>query len=213
MEFLNLIAERHTMLLSKTLEHVLLVGSACGLAVAVGVPLGMLVGRHQKLAGPVMGIAGVVQTIPSLAMLALLQVWMNAMGFLPAFTALVLYALLPIVRNTYAGLQNVGPAILEAANGLGYTRTQRLWKVELPLASPIIMAGIRTATVINIGIATLSTLIGAGGLGDFINRGLSIRSRDLILLGVVGASILALLVDFLLHLAEKALKKKLRQSE
>lgn len=213
MELLTLIIERYPALMDKTLEHMTLVGAACAAAVLIGVPLGMLISRHDALAGPVLGVTGIFQTIPSLAMLALLQVWMSAMGFLPAFIALVLYALLPIVRNTHAGMKNVEPAILEAADGLGYTRTQRLWRIELPLASPIIMAGIRTAAVINIGIATLSTLIGAGGLGDFINRGLSVRNRDLILLGVVGASALALLVDGALHFAEKGLKRALRQEK
>lgn len=212
MSFFDLVIERHSELLTKTLEHIYLAGSACIAAVLLGVPLGMLIARHQRFAGPVLGAAGVMQTIPSLAMLALLQVCLGRMGFLPAFVALVLYALLPIIRNTYAGLNNVDATILEAANGLGYARHERLFRVELPLASPIIMAGIRTATVITVGIATLSTLIGAGGLGDFINRGLSMGRQDLILLGVIGASILALTIDALLNFLERFLKRKLRQT-
>ena len=212
MDFFQLVIERHEQLLTKTMQHLVLSGSACAIAICVGIPLGMLILRYRRLAGVILGLAGVVQTIPSIAMLALLLVWLGQMGFLPALVSLALYALLPIIRNTYTGLTNVDPSILEAANGMGYTRMQRLWTIELPLASPVIIAGIRTATVITVGIATLSTFIGAGGLGDFINRGLSMRNTDLILLGVISASILALSLDFVLGLFEKRLKKRLRQT-
>jgi osmoprotectant transport system permease protein len=210
-DFLQLIAERHEQLIDKTLQHLVLSGTACVTATFIGIPLGMLIKRWKKLSGAILGIAGVVQTVPSIAMLALLLVWFGSMGFLPAFVALVLYALLPIIRNTYTGLISVDPAILEAADGMGYTDSQRLWQIELPLATPVIIAGIRTATVITVGIATLSTFIGAGGLGDFINRGLSMRNTNLILLGVISASILALTLDCILGLIEKRLRKRLRQ--
>lgn len=213
MAFFDLVIERHSELLVKTLQHLLLSGSACVAAVCIGIPLGILITRYRRLSTPVLSLAGIIQTIPSIAMLALLLVCLGQMGFLPAFVSLVLYALLPIIRNTYTGLVNVDPSILEAADGVGYTRAQRLWMIELPLATPVIIAGIRTATVITVGIATLSTFIGAGGLGDFINRGLSMRNTGLVMLGVAGASMLALFLDFLLGLIEQVLRSRLRQRE
>ncbi len=211
MAFIQLVMDRYDQILIRTWEHLLLSGSACALAVCIGVPLGMLIVRYRWLAGPILGLAGIVQTIPSIALLALLLVWLG-IGYPPAFVSLVLYALLPIIRNTHAGLANVDASTIEAADGMGYTHSQRLWLIELPLASPVIMAGIRTATVIIVGIATLSAFIGAGGLGVFIVRGLSMTQNNLILLGVVSASILALFLDSLLGLIEKFLKKSLRQN-
>jgi len=177
------------------------------LAVAIGVPLGVLILRKPMLRGGILGAAGVVQTIPSIAMLALLQILLSRIGTMPAVIALVLYALLPIVRNTYTGLAGVSPAVVEAARGMGFTPTQRLWRVEVPLALPVIVAGIRTAAVIDVGIATLAAFIGAGGLGDFIVQGLSLNNERLILLGVAAAAGLALLTDAGIGLIERALKK------
>jgi osmoprotectant transport system permease protein len=211
---LELFGERWEQVIEKTLQHLALSGSACVVAVCIAVPLGMLIARVRRrwLTGLVLGGAGVIQTIPSIAMLFLLQIQLQRIGFVPAFLALVLYALLPIIRNTYTGLTGVDANILEAADGMGHTRRQRLWLIELPLASPIIMAGVRTATVITVGIATLSAFIGAGGLGDFINRGLPVGRKDLIMLGVIAASVLALLLDAIMAVLERVLKRRFRQT-
>ena len=188
----------------------MLAGISSAAAVLVGVPLGVLITRWVKLRGTILGLAGVVQTIPSIAMLALLMVPLG-LGVKPAIASLMLYALLPIIRNTYTGLTGVDRNIIEAADGVGFTPGQRLWMVELPLAAPVIIAGIRTATVITVGIATLSAYIGAGGLGDFIVRGLSTGNNKSIILGVMAASAMALLLDFGIGLVEKTLKRKLHQ--
>jgi len=179
----------------RTGEHLLLTGVATAGAILLGVPLGIAAHRFPRLRGPVTGGAGILQTIPSLAMLAILLALLGKIGVVPAVIALTLYALLPIVRNTLAGLEGVPDETLEAARGIGMTRRQRLRLVELPLALPVIVAGIRTATVVSVGIATLSAFIGAGGLGEFINRGLALSRTDLILLGAVPAAALALVVD------------------
>jgi len=210
MDFLQLVADRQGELVGKTGEHLVLTGVSAAAAVLIGVPLGIVVTRWAATRGPVLGFAGVVQTIPSIAMLALLMVPLG-LGVKPAIGALVLYALLPIVRNTHAGLTGVDRDILEAADGVGFTPGQRLRMVELPLAAPVIIAGIRTATVITVGIATLSAYIGAGGLGDFIVRGLSTGNSNLIILGVVAASVMALLLDFGIGLVEKWLRRRLHQ--
>ena len=176
-------------------EHILLTAAATLAAIAGGVPLGILASRHPWLRGPILGGVGILQTVPSLAMLAFLLALTGRIGTPPALIALVLYALLPIVRNTLTGLTALPPATLEAADGIGMTRSQRLWLIELPLATPVIVAGIRTAAVVGVGIATLSAFIGAGGLGQFINRGLSLSNNTLILLGAIPSALLALLAD------------------
>lgn len=190
---------------TKTLEHLVLTGASMGAAVAIGIPLGLLVARLPWIRNVILTAVGVIQTIPSLAMLAILLPFLG-IGLKPAITALILYALLPIVRNTYTGVTGIQPSIIEAADGVGFSRNQRLWMIELPLAVPVIVAGIRTATVICVGIATLSTFIGAGGLGDFINRGLQLNNTRLILLGAVPAGILAIALDGLIALIEKWLR-------
>lgn len=189
----------------KTLEHLMLTGVSTGVAVLIGLPLGVWITRNAGLRGTVLGVSGMVQTIPSLAMLALLLPFLG-IGVKPALVALTLYAILPIVRNTYTGLSEVSDEIIEAANGLGFTDRQRLWMVEIPLALPMIVAGIRTATVIGVGVATLSAFIGAGGLGDFINRGLALNHHGLILLGAVPAAVLALVLDFSIGILEARLR-------
>jgi osmoprotectant transport system permease protein len=185
----------------RTGEHLILTGVSTGAAIVVGIPLGILAGRHVGLRGAVLGTVGILQTIPSLAMLALLLALLQEIGVLPAIIALTLYALLPIVRNTLAGLESVPPEVIEAAKGIGMTPRQQLWMVEIPLALPVMVAGIRTAAVVGVGIATLSAFIGAGGLGQFINRGLALANTELILLGAIPAALLALLVDFTLGAA------------
>jgi len=208
MNFLDYVAAHRAELLIKTGQHLVLTGLSAGVAVAAGVPLGIVISRWRLTRGVVLGSASVVQTIPSVAILAALMIPLG-LGAKPAIAALILYALLPIIVNTYTGLTGVDPNILEAAEGLGFTRRQRLWLVEMPLASPVILAGIRTATVITVGIATLSSLIGAGGLGDFIFRGLATLNYQAILLGVVAASSMALLLGYGIGAIEGMLKRRL----
>jgi len=183
----------------------MLTGVSTGAAVFIGLPLGISITRKTGMRGPVLGMSGVFQTIPSLAMLAFLLPFLG-IGVKPALVALTLYAILPIVRNTYTGLSEVSSEVIEAANGLGFTDRQRLWMVEMPLALPMIVAGIRTATVIGVGIATLSAFIGAGGLGDFINRGLALNNNGLILLGAIPAAGLALVLAFCIGMVETLLR-------
>lgn len=201
------VIEKGPELLIKFREHLLLTGISTSFAIVAGVPLGILIARHKIARGSVLGVAGIVQTIPSLAMLAFLLPLLG-IGIKPAIVALTLYALLPIIRNTYTGLTNISGEIIEAATGLGFTKKQQLWLVELPLALPIIFAGIRTAAVIGVGIATLSSFIGAGGLGDFINRGLAMNNTNLILLGAGAAAVLALTIDFFLGRVESLIWKR-----
>ncbi len=180
----------------RTGEHILLTGCSTFIAISIGIPLGVLLFRKNWLRNPVMGVIGILQTIPSLAMLAFLLALLNKIGTLPALIALTLYALLPIVRNTLTGLTGISSDVMEAARGMGMTAAQRLTMVRIPLAAPVILAGVRTAAVVGVGIATLSAFIGAGGLGQFINRGLALSDTRLILLGAVPAGLLALIVDF-----------------
>jgi osmoprotectant transport system permease protein len=200
--FLAFISDRLPELLEKTTEHLILTGLSTSIAILCGLPLGILIAKISRFRGPVLGITGIIQTVPSLAMLAFLLPLLG-IGTTPAIVALSLYALLPIVRNTYTGLINIQPDIVEAARGLGFSGGQQLWLVEMPLALPVIFAGIRTAAVIGVGIATLSSFIGAGGLGDFINRGLALNNTRLILLGAISAAALALMIEFLLAAFEK----------
>jgi osmoprotectant transport system permease protein len=193
--WLAFVSERLPELWLRTGEHLMLTGVSTALAILVGIPLGIGAARIGWLRGPLTGGVGILQTIPSLAMLAILLALLQKIGAVPAIIALTLYALLPIVRNTLTGLEEVSPEVVEAARGIGMTSQQRLWLVEVPLATPVIVAGIRTAAVVSVGIATLSAFIGAGGLGQFINRGLALSNTDLILLGAIPAAVLALLVD------------------
>jgi osmoprotectant transport system permease protein len=172
----------------------------------LGIPLGMLFFQHRWLRNPAMAVIGILQTVPSLAMLAFLLALLHRIGALPAIIALTLYALLPIVRNTLTGLEGVSPQVMEAARGIGMTRGQQLRMVRLPLAAPVIVAGIRTAAVVGVGIATLSAFIGAGGLGQFINRGLALSNTRLILFGAVPAALLALLIDIAIGAFEWGLR-------
>ena len=188
------IAERGQELWQKVLEHLALTGLSTGIAVSAGIPCGVWVYKTPSVRGAVLGFTGIVQTLPSLAVLALLLP-LFGIGMKPAILALTLYALLPIVRNTYTGLNEVPSAAREAALAVGFTEIQRLLMVDLPLALPFIIAGVRTAAVIGVGIATLCSFIGAGGLGDFINRGLAMNNARLLLLGAIPAGMLALLLD------------------
>ena len=201
------VATRRLELWQKVLEHLGLSVLAMAIAILIGVPTGILIHRRRATLPFVLGATEVVQTIPSLAMLAFLFAVYGILGMTPAVTALVLYALLPIVVNTFTGLKELSPEIIEAADGVGMSGAQRLWMVELPLALPIIVAGIRTSTVWTVGIATLSTYIGAGGLGDFISRGLSRNDPWLTLLGAVPAAIMAVTLSLAIRLVERHLRQ------
>ena len=204
-EWTSFLVDRLPELWLRVGQHLVLTGVSVAFAILIGVPLGVVAGRVAGIQGPIVGAAGVLQTIPSLAMLTLLLALLQQIGAVPAILALTLYALLPIVRNTIAGLGAVSGEVLEAARGVGMSRWQELRLVRLPLALPVIVAGIRTAAVAGVGIATLSAFIGAGGLGQFINRGLALADTRLILLGAIPAALLALLVDFALGAANWAL--------
>jgi osmoprotectant transport system permease protein len=185
-------------------QHLGLVVISTGVAIAIGLPLGILVSRRPAWQRPVLGLANVFQTIPSLALFGLL-IPVLGIGAWTAIAALVVYALLPIVRNTYAGIAGVDPAVREAARGMGMTNAELLRYVELPLAAGVILAGVRVATVVSVGIATIAAAIGAGGLGVYIFRGVAMVDDTLILAGAVPAALLALLLDALLGLAERRL--------
>ena len=185
-------------------QHVYLVGVSTGVALAVGLPLGVLVTRRPAWRRPVLGLANVFQTVPSLALFGLL-IPVFGIGAWTAITALVVYALLPIVRNTYAGITGVDPAVRDAGRGMGMTDGELLRLVELPLAAGVILAGVRVATVVSVGIATIAAAIGAGGLGVYIFRGVASVDDTLILAGAVPAALLALLADGLLGVAERKL--------
>lgn len=197
--------ERRSEILSLTGEHLRLTAVSILIAVAIGVPLGVLLTRRPRLSRPILGLAGVVQTVPSLALFGFLipLPLLGGIGETPAIVALVVYALLPILRNTHAGIFSVDPAVVEAATGLGMTARQRLWWVELPLALPVVLAGVRIATVVSIGLATIAAAIGAGGLGVLIYRGIATVDNRLILAGAVPAALLALAADFFLGLLER----------
>ncbi|MFW6164053.1 MAG: ABC transporter permease [Planctomycetota bacterium] len=204
MTFIDVMVARRAELLEQIVEHLRLTLSAMGLAGAVGITLGILLTRWRRLATPVLAAASVIQTVPSLALLALMIPWLGT-GVQPAITALFLYAVLPILRNTYTGIDEVDVAVIEVGRGMGMTRWQILWRVQIPLCVPVVMAGVRTSTVICVGIATLCTFIGAGGLGDIIMDGMQSRGNELIFAGVIPAIALALALDGFCALAQRLL--------
>lgn len=202
-------------------SHLLLAMAALALGIAVSLPLGIAAARHPRLGKIVLGAASLVQTIPSLALLALFYPvllalrgvvgeWLPALGFLPALLALTLYAILPVLRNATTALVTLDPALREAADGVGMTTRQKLWLVEAPLAAPVVMAGIRTAAVWTIGAATLSTTVGQPSLGDLIFAGLQTQNWALVLAGCIGAAALAMGVDLILALAEGGIRNRKR---
>lgn len=194
-------------ILLRTGEHLVLVAIAMGISISIGIPLGILITRQPKLAQSILGVANAVQTIPSLAIFGFLisVPFLGGIGKVPAIVALTLYALLPLIRNTYIGINSVDPAIREAGKGMGMTDRQLLFQVEIPLSLGVILAGIRVATVISVGIATIAAAIGGGGLGVFIFRGLSTVNNQLILFGAIPATAIALGADFALGYLEKRL--------
>lgn len=199
-------------MLQLTLQHVWLVAIAVGCAIVAGVPLGILINRHDWLAGPLLGIATLVLTLPSIALFGLMIPFFSrfgqGIGAAPAITAVFLYSLLPIMRNTYLALHNVDAGIKEAGTGIGMTSWQRLRLVDLPLAVPVILAGVRTAVVMNIGVMTIAAVIGAGGLGTLILRAIGQSSMMKLLVGAVLVSLLAIVADRLLQMLQRALTPK-----
>ena len=200
--FFQFMAQNQSKLIEQVLEHIGLTLASLILAVLIAVPAGIYISRHKPLAPGTLGFVGVLQTIPSIALLGFLIPLMG-IGIKPAIFALFLYALLPILRNTYTGIREVQPAVIESATGMGMTPGQILRKVELPLALPVIFAGIRTATVINVGVATLAAYIGAGGLGEFIFGGIALNNSNMILAGAIPAAILAVTLDQLLAFLQR----------
>jgi osmoprotectant transport system permease protein len=182
-------------IVQRTGEHLLLVTVAIAIAILISVPLGILITRNTLLRQPILAVANILQTIPSLALFGLL-IPLVGIGPVPAIIALTLYSFLPIIRNTYVGITSIDPAVKEAGRGMGMTDWQLLSQVEIPLAMSVILAGVRVAAVIAIGIATIAAAIGAGGLGVFIFRGISVVNNQLILAGAVPAAAIALLADY-----------------
>ena len=207
MNLYQFMLQNHTEVLELTLEHLWLVGISTLLAVLIGIPLGILITRWPALNKPVLGGANIIQTIPSLALFGFLlpAPWIGARADRLAILALALYALLPLIRNTYVGIQSVDPAVVEAGRGMGLTDRQLLFQVELPLALGVIIAGVRVATVISVGLATIAAAIGAGGLGEYIFRGLAMVNNQVILAGAIPAAAMALLADLSLGWLEKRL--------
>jgi osmoprotectant transport system permease protein len=205
MGFWHFILNNRTEVAELTLEHLWLVGVSMVLAVLIGIPLGILITRWPSLDRPVLGGANIIQTIPSLALFGFLlpAPWIGARADRLAILALTLYALLPLIRNTYAGIRGVDRAVVEAGRGMGMTDLQLLSQVELPLSVGVIIAGVRVATVVSIGMATIAAAIGAGGLGEYIFRGLAMVDNSVILAGAVPAAAMAILADVSLGWLEK----------
>lgn len=201
--------QNHSALLLKTWEHLWISAAALFAGAAAAIPLGMLLTRFRLISGLVVGLVAIFQTIPSLALLAVMVPLMGV-GKPPAITALFVYSLLPVVRNTYLGLTGVDAGVVDAAKGMGMTSLQRLFRVRLPLAMPVIMAGVRISGVYVVAWATLASYVGAGGLGDFIFTGLNNYIPPMIVWGTLPVTLLALLTDFLLGRAETALSPRLR---
>ncbi|QJB30319.1 ABC transporter permease/substrate-binding protein [Chitinophaga oryzae] len=209
--FIDFVRQQSGKLLEQTLTHTGLTFISVLIAVCIGVPAGILISRHKRLAGPLLGITGVLQTIPSIALLGFM-IPLLGIGPKPAIVALFLYALLPVVRNTYTGILGVDPNITEAATGMGMNTRQLLLKVQLPLAMPVILAGIRTATVINVGVATLAAYIAAGGLGEFIFGGIALNNTNMMLAGAIPAALLAILFDWMLSRLQRLNMRKARKT-
>lgn len=206
---LEFLLENHSALFFKTWEHLLISGASLLAGVAAAVPLGIVLTRFRRISGFVIGLVSIFQTIPSLALLAIMIPFLGV-GKPPAVMALFVYSLLPVVRNTYLGIEGVDRDVVDAAKGMGMTPLQRLLKVRLPLAVPVIMAGVRTSGVYVVAWATIASYIGAGGLGDFIFTGLHNYIPPMIVWGTLPVTLMALLTDFLLGRIEAALSPRLR---
>lgn len=205
-----------SLLAQLTLEHIALVVVAVGLACLMGVPIGIAITQNERIAQVVLYTASIVITIPSIAlfgiMIPVLSVIGHGIGYVPAVIAVLLYSQLPIIRNTYTAINNVSPGLREAARGIGMTSMQRLRLVEIPLSVPIIMAGVRTAVVMNIGVMAIAAYIGAGGLGVLISRGISQSDPRQLIVGAIAVSLLAIVADTLLLALQKRLTPKGLQS-
>jgi osmoprotectant transport system permease protein len=208
-ETINFIVANLPVIGQRTLEHISIVGVSVAIAILTGVPIGILITQSQTAANRVLYVASVIMTIPSIALFGLLipilSVIGQGIGYLPAVIALILYSQLPIIRNTYTAVMNVDPALREAARGMGMTTIQRLREVELPIALPVIVNGVRNAVVLNIAIAAIATYIGAGGLGTFISRGISQTDIRQLLTGALAVSLLAIAADYTLLALQRAL--------
>lgn len=209
MELILYALDNIELLARRTLEHISLVGVAVGIATLTGVPIGIAITKNERLARSVLYAASIIVTIPSIAlfgiMIPVLSLIGQGIGYLPAVIAVLLYSQLPIIRNTYTAINNVDPALREAARGIGMSPNQRLRYVEIPLAVPVIMAGVRTAVVLNIGVMAIAAYIGAGGLGTFISRGISQSDPRQLIVGAVAVSLLAIIVDYSLLYVQKRL--------
>lgn len=215
METLQFIVDNLPAIGQRTIQHVSIVGVAVGLAILTGVPIGIAITQNKRAADAVLYIAAIIMTIPSIAlfgiMIPVLSLIGQGIGYLPAVIAVLLYSQLPIIRNTYTAITNVDPALREAARGMGMSSLQRLSQVELPIAVPVIMAGVRIAVVINIGITAIATYIGAGGLGMFISRGISQTDTRQLIAGALAVSLLAIAADYgLLWVQHRLTPKGLR---
>jgi len=210
MNLFHFFLQNYEEVLDSTLQHLWLVGVSTLLAVLIGIPLGILSAHRPVWNKPVLGTANIIQTIPSLALFGfLLPVpWLGDRADRLAILALTLYALLPVIRNTYTGIRGVDPAVVEAGRGMGLTDRQLLFQVELPLALSVILSGIRVAVVVSVGLATIAAFIGAGGLGQLIFRGVAMVNNQLILAGAIPAAVLALSADFGLGWLEKRLRPR-----
>lgn len=196
--------------LERTSEHMVLVGASMAIALAIGLPLGIMLVRRVGLQRWVFGAANIIQTIPSLALFGFLipVPWIGGVGSSTAIVALSLYSLLPILRNTCTGIKGVDPSVIESARGMGMTSRQVLWQVQLPLAAPVVLAGIRVATSISIGVTTIAAAIGAGGLGVFIFRGVAMVNSQVILAGAIPAALLAVAADTALGFLQRKVEQK-----
>lgn len=208
MNVAKFILQNRSQVLELTVEHLWLVGVSTAFAVLIGVPLGILIAHRTRLNRPILASANIIQTIPSLAFFGfLLPVpWLGERSDHLAILALTLYALLPIIRNTHTGIRGVDPAVVESGRGMGLTDSQLLFHVELPLAMSVILSGVRVAVVISVGLATIAAAIGAGGLGEFIFRGLAMVDDRVILAGAIPAAILALVADLGVGWIERRLR-------
>ena len=211
-DLLNYILENQASIWTYSAEHLQLVGLSVLIAIAIGLPLGIYLTTNEELAETVLQVANIIMTVPSIAlfgiMIPILSIINQGIGFVPAVIALILYSQLPIIRNTYVAINNVDPNIRDAAIGLGMSTMQRLLRVEIPNALPIIMAGVRQAVVMNIGIGAIAAFIGAGGLGVLINQGISRSNTTMVLAGAIAISILAIVTDGLLGILQKRMTPK-----
>ncbi|WP_366656891.1 ABC transporter permease [Fodinicurvata sp. EGI_FJ10296] len=209
MEVLLFIVDQFDLIFARLVEHSVLVGIAVGIATLTGVPIGIAITRNERAAKAVLYVASIMITIPSIAlfglMIPILSTIGHGIGQVPAIIAVLLYSQLPIIRNTYTAIRTVDPALREAARGLGMGAAQRLRMVEIPIAIPVIMAGVRTAVVLNIGVMAIAAYIGAGGLGTLISRGISQSDPRQLIAGALAVSLLAVIADYALHYLQKRL--------